>query len=105
MVPMMPIGTLTQKTERQSHSASMPPSTRPMNEPAMPATMLTPSAMPRWAAGNTSVMIAAELAISMEPPIAWITRQPMSHNAPRPPENGSNDSMTEQTANTANPAL
>ncbi len=101
----MPIGTFTQKTERQSHSASTPPSTRPMNEPAMPATMLTPSAMPRCAAGNTSVMIAAELAISIEPPIAWITRQPISHSAPCPPLNGSNDSRIEQTVNTAKPAL
>ena len=36
-VPMMPTGTLTQNTSRQSQSASKPPSNRPMNEPPMPA--------------------------------------------------------------------
>ncbi len=36
-----------------------------MNEPAMPATSLTPSAMPRCLAGKTSVMMATELASSM----------------------------------------
>src|SRR6476469_9984100 len=76
------MGTLTQNTERQFHSASSPPRTSPMNEPAIPATMLMPSAMPRCLAGNASVMIAAELAMSIDPPTAWATRQPMSHRAP-----------------------
>ena len=76
-----------------------------MNEPAMPATMFTPRAMPRCAAGNASVMIAAEFAISMEPPTACSTRQPISHSAPRAPVNGSSDSAIEQTVNSAKPAL
>ncbi len=41
-----------------------------MNEPAMPATWLMPSAMPRWLAGKASVRMAGEFAISMAPPIA-----------------------------------
>ena len=39
-----------------------------MNEPAMAATWLSPSAMPRWLAGKASVRIAAELANSIAPP-------------------------------------
>ena len=39
-----------------------------MNEPAIAATMLTPSAVPRWLAGNASVRIAVELAKSIAPP-------------------------------------
>ncbi len=53
-----------------------------MNDPAIAATWLTPSAMPRWRAGNASVRIAVELANSIAPPIAWTTRQPISHSAP-----------------------
>jgi hypothetical protein len=64
-----------------------------------------PSAKPRCSAGNASVRIAAELAVSMDPPIAWSTRQPISHSAPWPPSNGSNDSRIEATVNTAKPAL
>ena len=36
-VPKMPTGTFTQNTARQSTAASSPPTTRPMNMPAMPA--------------------------------------------------------------------
>ena len=104
-VPMMPIGTFTQKTERQFHSASTPPRTRPMKEPAIPATMLMPRAVPRCRLGNTSVMIAAELAISMDPPTACNTRHPISHSAPAPPSNGSSEASTEVTVNRAKPAL
>ncbi len=76
-----------------------------MNWPAMAATWLVPSANPRWSAGNASVRIAAELAVSMDPPMAWGTRQPISHSAPRVPWNGSNDSSTEARVNTTKPAL
>ena len=104
-VPSTPIGTLTQKIERQSQEASTPPRTRPMNEPARAATMLMPSAMPRSLAGKASVMIAAELAISIEPPMAWTTRQPISQSAPCPPLNGSSERMIEQTVKIAKPRL
>ena len=50
------------KTSRQSIGASRPPSTRPMNIPLTPTMLLMPSAIPRWLAGNASVMIAAALA-------------------------------------------
>ena len=83
----------------------MPPATRPMNWPAMAATWLVPRANPRWSAGNASVRIAAELAMSMDPPTACHTRQPISQSAPRAPWYGSNDSRIEATVNTAKPAL
>ncbi len=104
-MPARPIGTLTQKMERQFHSASSPPSTSPTKEPAIAATMLTPSAIPRCRAGKASVMIAAELAISIAPPTACTTRQPISQSTPAPPENGSSESTTEVTVKTRNPAL
>ena len=104
-VPSRPRGMLTQKIDRQSHSASTPPATRPRNEPARAETMLTPSAMPRCRTLNASVMIAAELAISMAPPIACATRQPISQRAPPPPVNGSSDRMIEQSVKIAKPVL
>ena len=67
-MPTTPMGTLSQNTNRQETSDSRPPSTRPMNIPEMPATMLMPSAKPRCSTGKASVMIAAELAISMDAP-------------------------------------
>ena len=73
--------------------------------PARPAIWLVPSARPRWSAGKASVRIAAEFAISMDPPTAWNTRQPISHIAPRPPSNGSNDSRIEATVKTTKPEL
>ena len=51
-VPNTPIGTLIQNTARQSTSARMPPTTRPMNAPAMPAITLTPIAKPRCVGGE-----------------------------------------------------
>src|SRR3954463_14655572 len=59
----------------------MPPMTRPMNEPAIAATPLMPSASPRWWAGNASVRIALEFANSIAPPMPCTTRMPMSHSA------------------------
>ena len=49
------------------------------------AIWLMPSAMPRWLAGNASVRIAAEFAISMAPPTPCTKRQPISHSAPLAP--------------------
>ena len=43
--------------------------------------------------------------MSMEPPTACSTRQPISHAAPDPPRSGSKDSRTDARVNTANPAL
>ena len=105
MVPRMPIGTPTQKMAFQCHSDRKPPISRPRNEPATAATMLTPSAMPRWLAGNASVRIADDDAISIAPPMPWITRQPISHRAPPPRWNGSKDSATAATVKTTKPQL
>ena len=104
-MPKTPTGRLIQNTARQSQAASSPPATRPMNMPARAAIWLVPSAKPRRSGGNASVRIAAELAISMDPPNACTSRQPISHMAPWPPWNGSKDSMTDAAVNTTNPAL
>ena len=76
-----------------------------MNEPAIAATMLIPSAMPRCCAGNASVRIAVELAISIAPPTACTTRKRISQSAPRPPVNGSRARAIEASVKIANPAL
>ncbi len=81
-VPSKPIGTPTQKIACQCHSDSTPPISRPRNDPATAATMLTPSAMPRWLDGKASVRIADDDAISIAPPTPCTTRQPISHSAP-----------------------
>jgi hypothetical protein len=104
-VPSTPTGTLIQKTARQSIVARSPPATRPMNCPAMAAIWFVPSASPRCSAGNASVRIAAEFAVSIEPPTACRTRHPMSHIAPLPAEKGSNDSRIDAAAKTAKPTL
>jgi hypothetical protein len=104
-VPTTPIGTLTQKTSRQLTSLSRPPAMSPMNWPASAATMLMPSAIPRWVTGNASVTIALELAITIAPPTPCTTRAPMSHIAPVPAWNGSSASSTDPAVKTAKPAL
>ena len=73
-MPNTPIGTFTQNTRRQSTAASSPPSSSPTNWPEIPAIWLMPSAMPRCVAGNASVRIAAEFAISIDPPNACTIR-------------------------------
>jgi hypothetical protein len=105
MVPNTPIGTFTQNTDRQSHAASTPPSSRPTNCPEMPAIWLMPSAIPRWPGGNASVRMAAAFAISIEPPSACTIRQLISHSAPPGPVNGSSDSAMEASVNTTKPRL
>ena len=100
-MPTTPNGTLIQKTARQSIAASRPPATRPRNWPASAVIWLTPRAMPRWCAGNASVRIAAEFAISIAPPVAWTTRHRISHSAPARAWNGSSDSATEATLKTS----
>jgi len=105
IVPNTPMGTFTQNTARQSHAASRPPATRPTNIPAIPAIWLMPRAMPRWLAGNASVRIAAELAISIDPPTACTSRHRMSHIAPGPPRKGSSESATDASVKMAKPRL
>ncbi len=63
--------------------------TRPRNEPATAATLLMPSAMPRWWAGKASVRIAVELAKIIAPPTPCTTRPTISHIAPAPWSSGS----------------
>jgi hypothetical protein len=104
-VPVTLIGTLTQNTARQSTAASRPPASRPRNCPASAVIWLTPSAMPRCRAGNASVRIAAELAVSMEPPNAWTMRHRISQSAPPPPRNGSSERAIEAQAKIRKPRL
>jgi hypothetical protein len=47
-----------------------------MKEPLMPATLLIPSAIPRWFEGNASVRIAAEFATRKAAPTPWTIRKP-----------------------------
>jgi len=56
-------------------------------------------------AGNASVRIADDDAISIAPPTPWTTRQAISHIAPPPMWNGSNDSATAARVNTTKPTL
>ncbi len=76
-----------------------------MNEPAMAATWLMPSAMPRWRAGNASVRIAVEFAKIMAPPTAWTTRHRISHSAPPPCVSGSTDVAMADSVKTTKPRL
>ena len=85
IVPMMPKGTETQKTSRQSTTESSPPAISPMNDPPIAATWLIPMAMPRWSDGNASTRIALELAKSIAPPTPCTRRHSTSQSAPVPP--------------------
>ena len=76
-----------------------------MNEPAIAATWLSPSARPRSLAGNASVRIALELAISMAPPTPCRMRMQISHQAAAVPCSQVTDSMMENRANSAKPRL
>ena len=76
-----------------------------MNDPAMPAIMLMPSAVPRCSTGKASVRIAVELAISSAPPIPCTTRITIRYIAAALPCPGVSDRAIDARVNTANPAL
>ena len=76
-----------------------------MNEPAMPATWFRPRARPRSLAGNASVRIALELAISIAPPTPCRIRITISHQAAAVPCSQVTDNITENTAKSAKPRL
>jgi hypothetical protein len=76
-----------------------------MNDPAIAATWLSPSASPRSWDGNASVRIALELAISIAPPTACRIRIEISHQAAAVPCSQVTDSRTENTAKIAKPRL
>ena len=78
---------------------------RPMNEPAMAATALTPRARPRRSSGKASVRMALELAIKKAPPTPWSTRIEMSHRVPSTPVIHVTPSRTENTVKIAKPRL
>ena len=73
-MPKTPIGTETTNTRCQLIGARTPPMIRPMNEPAIAAIELMPSARPRWWVGKASVRIAVEFASSSAPPMPCRTR-------------------------------
>ena len=77
---------LTQNTARRQQAAR---STSPTNMP-QPAIWFVPSQL---------------LPLSMDPPTACSTRQPISHSAARLPWNGSNDSRIEAAVKTTKPEL
>jgi hypothetical protein len=79
--------------------------TSPMNEPAIAATPLMPSARPRWWTGKASVRIALEFANSIAPPMPWTTRMPISHSAALVPVIHVTASNAEPSVKTAKPRL
>ena len=104
-VPRIPIGTDTRNTKRQANGASTPPSTRPMNDPAIAATMLMPSASPRSLAPKASVRMAEELANKNAAPIPCTIRMTIIHRAPADPCSQVTDSKMQPTVNMAKPRL
>ena len=84
-VPNSPTGTEIRNTRRQSIGARMPPSTSPTNMPLTPTMLLIPSAIPRWLAGNASVMIAAEFARRHAAPMPCTILNPIRYVAPACP--------------------
>jgi hypothetical protein len=104
-VPNSPTGTDTMNTSRQLTGPSSPPSTSPMNDPAMPATAFTPSAMPRWSCGKASVRIAEELANRKAPPTPCPTRITISQRAASDPVIQVTDRSSENTVNSAKPSV
>ena len=104
-VPMIPTGTETQNTNRQLMGPRMPPSTRPMNDPAMAATMLVPSAKPRWVGGKASVRMAAVFAMMNAPPTPCIKRMTIMNNAASRPCSQVTDNRIENRVNMAKPVL
>ena len=76
-----------------------------MNVPEIPGDLVDAHRVPRWSAGKASVRIAGELAISIAPPVACTTRQPISHSAPPGRYIGSNGRASAPSANTAKPRL
>ncbi len=102
---MRPMGTDTRKIHRQLRGARTPPSTRPMNVPLNAAAWFTPSAMPRLLSGNTSVRMAAELAMSMAAPTPWKMRMTISHTPAAWPVIHVIDSINEKNVKTAKPKL
>ena len=104
-MPKTPNGTETRNTRCQLSGPSRPPITRPRNEPAIAATPLIPSAVPRWSAGNASVRIAVELAMMNAPPTPCTMRQPISHSAAASPCCQVTASRIDATVNTTKPRL
>ena len=85
-VPKSPMGTETMKMSRHWIGASIPPRTRPMNDPLIPAIWLIPSAIPRWCSGKASVRIADELAMSIAAPTPWKMRMITRYSAAAVPD-------------------
>ena len=85
-VPKRPIGTETTKMSRHWMGARSPPSTRPMNEPLIPAIWLMPSAMPRWSSGKASVRMAEEFAMRIAAPTPWKIRMTTRYSAAAVPD-------------------
>ncbi len=96
-MPNRPTGTEMRNTNRQLIGASRPPSTSPMNIPETPTMLLIPRAMPRWLAGNASVMIAAELASRQAAPTPWTMRNTIRNSAPSLPVSQSTVRISEAT--------
>ena len=101
----MPIGTPTQKMAFQCHSERKPPINNPRNDPATAATMLTPE---RHAAlvGGERVGQDRRGGRHQHRSAHTLEHAPtISHSAPPPRWNGSNDSAIAATVKTMKPRL
>lgn len=102
-MPIIPTGTLTKKTKRQSYTAKTPPKTKPISEPARNANWLIPNALPRSFSGKASVMIAPLLEKRNAAPTPWTILKAISSMAPASPVLGVRNSRIEPTVNMASP--
>jgi hypothetical protein len=67
------------------HRCQQTPATRPDEHGRQSGDLVDAQRNAALIGGNASVRIAVELAVSIDPPMAWINRQPISHSAPRTP--------------------
>ena len=77
-VPMMPSGTLNQKTHCQPKAVSAPPMIGPRIAPTATIIWLVPMAKPSSWRGKASVTMALELAIRKAPPTPCKARSAIS---------------------------
>jgi hypothetical protein len=71
-----PTGKFTRNTQRHDSSTSSPPITGPAAAAVPPTAAQSPSAIPRFSAGNSGSSRPSEAGINSAAPAAWTTRAP-----------------------------
>src|SRR5215216_1799140 len=105
MVPKMPNGTLTRNTARQLVSASSPPISSPMNEPASAATWLMPRAHAALTDGEGVGEDGHGVGHEQGPADPLDDAQADRSSAPAEPTSGVKASAIEARVKIRNPAL